>query len=411
MGKWFRRPEKNPQNPPVPLTPIEREIAAEEALIAEEIRALEAELPAAIAPHIPVPIIPAPLPTPSPPEPVPPLNCTPVLYVTGADGYLYALDPQTGELRWKVQVVERESSNFYMFVQTDPETGRVYISDYVGLDPDDNQVAGNELVVVQSGAVFQRISVPNTPTPPLIDTLHNRLYVAGLGFDTSTFALTQIDLSSGTVIASITTGSTTPSVSGNAEPIVPLYDPLTGEVFYVGAYMYGVPSLASIAIWRVNPDPLSLTLLHENANQNFQNATFDYVHRKIYYTTGSSIVMYDIDTDTASIFSTDEESLTNLIWDPGSGLIYGIGRFTDGSDLYDVFIFDPAQPYDPLPTYGLYQNAQFTYGMELDAERHILYVTDTNGDVVAFHTNEANELFRVNIGTIAVDVKLGTECE
>jgi DNA-binding beta-propeller fold protein YncE len=343
------------------------------------------------------------LPISPPPEPSPPLDCTPQLYVTGADGYLYALDPQTGELRWKVQIAEREGSDFFMFVQTDPMTGKVYVSDYLYETPDGDQIGGNELVVVQDGAVVQRIDVPDAPGPVLIDRLHNRLYVTGLGFNAfpPSNTITMLDLSSNAIIASINTGL--------YNPIIPLLDPLTDELFYVGND-YSIEYQMGIAIWWVNPEPLSLTLLYEvNPSLSLRNATYDEVQRKIYYTDGSSIVMYDIDTDTSTTFMTDEEYLINLVWDPESGLIYAIGDSASRGN--DVFIYDPAHPTEPLPSYGLHQDASFLYGLDLDVQHHILFATTMEGDVIGVRTDTGSELFHTNIGTIAVDVKLGSNCQ
>jgi DNA-binding beta-propeller fold protein YncE len=427
MGKWKRLPGNLPNSSPSSETPLERAIAAEEALLAAEERALESlealEALAALEASTSHPLVPftpphSPIPQPLPPEPESPI-CTHYtqtsLYVTTSDGLLYIYDPVTGVEQNHYRIIDEALTGGFTenFIAVDPLTGTLYLSNYLNYNYDEY---GTTVQVANDEGILTTIDVGEAPAPATIDTQRGLLYQANLNTPPSSGpppfpnpSISVINLHTNAVIGTI-------AFSALETPFFTLVDPITGKVYVVGDAYNADYTEYHVVIWQLHPDSLTVTPLRAISGISLGYITPDFEHDTLYFngasdTSGASfIAIYNITQDTIMYYEFPYYYFTNLTYDPTTARVYATANYP--SNNY-IFIFDPAQP-STLTTAAITPTGNFYYGIDFSPEDHIVYVVG-DAAVLAYDTNDwqlvYSHTFSNDHSIIPYDVKLGHICD
>jgi outer membrane protein assembly factor BamB len=375
---------------------LAREIAREEALL----ELIEQE----ITPVVPLPTVPLPVPVPVPEHVC--VDYTPTsLYVTSYSGFLYALDPLTGEIQTRQRIIDEALAPYgsINLVTVDPVTGKLYISN-LSNNEEEGSVYGHEVIEYADGEFTKYIEVGNGPGPTALNSERNHLFVSDLSYGGDAY-LSVVDITTGVIITDIAFGVDT--------PVFPLVDHTTDNVYVVGYMGNGT------IIWRIDPDTFAVTevlrlqdiYLNQVATEIDQGVIYITANEEVhdpydYYQ--EVLLAYDIASNQLSSFVLPVAGVANLVYDPVQDVVYFLGIAADYSANY-LYIYDPhgTGSLTPVVTFTEY----FPYGLTLDVEHRIIYIP-SELYVYAYNVDTWEQLFATPLeqGDMPVDVALGFIC-
>jgi outer membrane protein assembly factor BamB len=331
------------------------------------------------------------LPYPEPPNPPTPDNpCYPTaLYAINQDSILFALDPATGQILYTVPVGTPNATNY---LTSDPLSGAIYISN----QPQNG--APGQLIKIDNGMV-QTLDTLDEVGHAGIDPARDLIYLV----QTNPDELNVIDDNTGAVLA------TYPITDG--DPYRPVVDTDTGDV-YVFGYYSDATAQQFVRIWKLDYATQTLqTIITEDNPDQIIHATYDRAHNKIYYASYLYFRIYDFNTHTVTPPLYTYDYIMNILYDPVKQLVYIMG-----SDK--LMVYNPAtEQITNVVDFTATEDDNGVYGIDLDADNHILYTTQENGQthlVVAYDTDTWQELFRTDLGnysTFEFDIRLGHRCD